>query len=194
VDEKIRKSTLRAPGAGIVKKVYLEERETFKPGMSALLLVSSGYKIRSDISELDISKVRYVNGNEALIRFDAFPEKSFKGKVVFIEPQEILKEGDVYFRTDVFLENRGEEIRSGMTADVVLYGLLKKEVLRIPELAVYKREGRSLVKVARGIERKEDIDEGALSEVEIVTGISDGELVEVVSGLTEGEFVAVSSN
>ena len=194
VDEKIRKSTLRAPGAGIVKKVYLEERETFKPGMSALLLVSSGYKIRSDISELDISKVRYVNGNEALIRFDAFPEKSFKGKVVFIEPQEIVKEGDVYFRTDIFLENHGEEVRSGMTADVVLYGLLKKQVLRIPELAVYKREGKYFVKVARGIERKEDVAEGTLSEVEVVTGISDGELIEVVSGLNEGEFVAVSSN
>ncbi len=194
VNEKIRKSTLRAPGTGVVKKVYLEERETFNSGTSALLFASSGFKIRADISELDISKVRYKNGNEAMIRFDAFPTKVFKGKVVFIEPKEIIKDEDVYFRTDIFLENQGEDIRSGMTADVVLYGILKKEVLRIPELAVYKREGRSLVRVARGVERKEDIKESMLTEVEVVTGVSDGELIEVISGLDEGEFIAVSSD
>ncbi|MHB1118345.1 MAG: efflux RND transporter periplasmic adaptor subunit [Minisyncoccota bacterium] len=194
IDEKIRKSTLRAPDAGIVKKIYSEEQETFNPGTSALLFASSGYKIRADISELDIGKVGYVNGNESLIRFDAFPEKTFKGKVVFIEPKEVVKDEDVYFRTDILLENHGEGIRSGMTADVVLYGVLKKDALRIPELAIYKREGRSFVKVARGAERKEDVEEGMLEEAEIVTGISDGEFIEVVQGLNERDFVAVSSD
>lgn len=194
VDEKIRKSTLRAPGAGVIKKVYLEERETFNPGMSALLFASSGYKIRADISELDISKVRYKNGNEAMIRFDAFPAKVFKGKVVFIEPKEIIKDEDVYFRTDIFLENQGEDIRSGMTSDVVLYGTLKKNVLRIPELAINKKDNRSFVKVARGVERKEEVTESVLTEVEVTTGISDGELTEVIQGLNEGDFVIVSSD
>lgn len=197
VDEKIRKSTLRAPGTGTIKKLLIEQQEVFKPGMTALIFASSGYKIQSDVSELDISKIRYVNGNDALIRFDAFLGKTFKGKVVFIEPKEVIKNDDIYFHTDIFLENKGEktdEIRSGMSADVVLYGVLKKNVLLVPEIAVEKKGGRSVVKVAQGAADKESVDANRIKEQEVVTGISDGESVEVLSGVAERDIVVVSSN
>ena len=196
VDERIRKSTLRAPGNGTVKKLMLEEKEIFKPGMTSLVFASTGYKIQADVSELDISKVRYVNGNDAVARFDAFPGKAFSGKVVFIEPKEVIKNEDVYFRTNIFLEPTSgeEEIRSGMSADVVLHGVLKKNILTIPELAVEKREGKSFVKVASGATTKEEVDPKMIEERVVVTGISDGESVEIISGLSEGEVVVVSAD
>lgn len=196
MDEKVRKSTLRAPGVGVVKKLLLEEKEIFKPGMTALVFASAGYKVQADVSELDIGKVRYVNGNDADVRFDAFPGKLFKGKVVFIEPKEILKNEDVYFRTNIFLDplNGGTEIRSGMSVDVVLYGVIKKSVLVIPELAIKKRGGASFVDVAVGAAVREQVNPESLTERSVTTGVSDGELVEVVTGLSEGEIVVVSAD
>lgn len=196
IDEKIRKSTLRAPGAGVVKKILTEEREVFKPGMPALVFASEGFKVQADVSELDISKVRYVNGSDADIRFDSFPGKVFVGKVVFIEPREIIKNEDIYFRTNIFIKPNDDkiEIRSGMSADVVLHGVLKKNVLSIPELAVNKRGGSSFVNVAIGAKTKEEVDTRLLEERPVITGISDGESFEVISGVTEGEIVVVSND
>lgn len=195
VDEKIRESTLRAPGDGIVKKVVLKEKEVFNPGMIALAFASSEYKVQADVSELDINKVHYADGSQALVRFDALPGKSFTGKVVFIEPKEVIKNEDIYFRTDIFLDNQEgiADLRSGMSADVVLYGALKKNVLTVPELAVEKRGGVSYVKVAPGATKKEDVRAGNLVEHTVTTGVSDGESVEILTGLNEGEVVVVSS-
>lgn len=192
VEEKIKRSTLRAPGKGVVKKILLEEQEVFKVGAPVLVFASAGFKVQSDISELDVSKVRYTDGNEASIRFDAFPGKVFKGKVVFIEPKEIIKNDDVYFRADIFLDSTDPEVRSGMSADVVLYGASKTGVLVVPELAVEKKSGSSVVKVARGVTRKEDIKQSDLVETKVTTGVSDGENVEILTGLNAGDLVVVS--
>lgn len=195
IDEKIRKSTLRAPGDGVVKKIMLEEKEIFKQGMTALIFASEGYKIQSDISELDIGKIRYVNGNDALVRFDAFPQATFNGKVVFIEPKEVIKDNDVYFRADVFLEKQDDEtmLRSGLSADVVFYGLLRKDVLMVPEIAIEKRGGLSYVKIAPSATSKEDVDIKTLVDQQVTTGVSDGEFVEILTGLSQGEVIVVLS-
>lgn len=196
IKEKILKSTLAAPGAGIVKKILLEEKEIFKPGTTALVFASTAYKIQADVSELDISKVRDTDGNSADVRFDAFPGKVFKGEVVFIEPKEIIKNEDVYFRTNIFVDvtsSTDTEVRSGMSADVVLYGALKKAVLTVPELAIEKKAGKVFVKIAPGATTKAEVDPKMLTEQEVTTGISDGESVEILSGLKEGDVVVVSS-
>ena len=194
VNEKIRKSTLRAPSTGTVKKIMLENQEIFKPGTTALLFANSGFKIQSDVSELDISKVSYAKDNEARIQFDALVGKTFKGQVVSIEPKEVMKDGDVYFRTDILLNQAtNTEIRSGMSADVVLLGIKKKEVLLIPALAIEKKGDTSFVKISLGAKTKEEVTIENIVEAEIVTGISDGELIEVISGVNEGDIVVVVS-
>ena len=194
VNEKIRKSTLRAPSAGTVKKIMLESQEIFKPGTTALLFANSGFKIQSDVSELDISKVSYAKGNEALIQFDALEGEVFKGEVISIEPKEIMKDGDVYFRTDILLNQAtNTKIRSGMSADVVLFGVKKKEVLLVPALAIEKKDGTSFVKISLGAKTKEEVNIENIVESKIVTGISDGEIVEVLSGVNEGDIVVVVS-
>lgn len=194
VNEKIRKSTLRAPSTGTVKKIMLENQEIFKPGTTALLFANSGFKIQSDVSELDISKVSYAKDNEARIQFDALVGKTFKGQVVSIEPKEVMKDGDVYFRTDILLNQAtNTEIRSGMSVDVVLFGIKKKEVLLIPALAIEKKGDTSFVKISLGAKTKEEVTIENIVEAEIVTGISDGELIEVISGVNEGDIVVVVS-
>lgn len=192
--EKIKKSTLRAPGSGVVKKIMLEEQEIFKPGVTALFFSSAGYKLQADVSELDISKVREVGGNEAQIKFDALSGKVFKGEVVSIEPKEVVKNDDIYFRTEIFLNSEEvADIRSGMSADVVLYGEEKKGALIVPALVIEKDGEKAFVRVAPGASSKDAIDLNNLTEQEVTLGISDGEFVEILTGLNEGDFVVIAS-
>jgi len=185
VKEKIIKSTLYAPSSAKITKVWLEPQEVFRPGKTAISLSTSGHKIQADVSELDIGKIREINGNEVSIELDAFPEQKIKGRVTSVEPKEIIKEGDKYFRINVFTDPHGLSIRSGMTADLVILISFKNNVLKIPELAVDARNDKKFAKIT--------VD-GVLRETEIETGISDGEFIEIVSGLQEGQTVAVSAD
>lgn len=186
-NEKIRKSALYSPASGKITKIFIEKGEVFKPGAAAVSLSSFNHKAQADISELEIGKIRAVDGNDALVKLDAFPEMEFKGKVVSIEPKEIIKEGDVYYRVNIFMEEQDKDIRPGMSADIVILGILKKDVLKIAESAVYSKDNKKFVKVFKN---NKDLKEG-FEEVEVKTGISDGEFVEIVSGLSEGQIAVV---
>jgi len=187
--DKIAKSTLFAPTASRVTKMWLERQEAAQPGVNAISLSAVGYKIQSDISELDIGKITAGSaGNEVQIELDAFPGKSFKGKVVSIDPQPVLKDTDKYYRTNVFFdgseETKSVEIRSGMSADIKILAESHKNVVVIPEIAMFKSGGESFVNV--------ETTKGPV-QTKIVTGISDGENIEVLSGLEGGETLVVSS-
>jgi HlyD family secretion protein len=183
IQEKIKKSVLRAPVAGKVAKIYIEIGEVFKPGTAAVSLFALGKKIQADISELEIGKIKSANGNSVDIKFDAFPGELFKGKIAVVESKEIIKDGDKYYRINVTFDGDApDKIRSGMSADLVIYSSAKINVLKIPGIAVQKKNDASVVVVLDGKTER---------EVEVVTGISDGEEIEVISGLTEGQTVIV---
>ena len=182
-EEKIKKSFIYAPGGAKILKVNFEKQEFYTAGQVAVSLSASDYKIQADVSELEIVKVRDINGNDVLARFDALPGQEFKGKVIFIEPKEIIKEGDKYYRVNVYLDKFAESLRPGMSADLIILISFKDEALKIPELAIYDKGGKKFVKILKDNQQK---------EIEVETGISDGENVEVISGLVEGQIVIVS--
>jgi RND family efflux transporter MFP subunit len=183
--DKIRKATLTAPIEARVMKIDVKKGETLTAGESAIMLAASQNKIQADVSELDIVKIPEEGGAETRITFDAFPDLTFTGKVVSIEPKEIIKDGDTYYRVNFYFEAGDAPIRSGMSSDLEVKVAEKANVLVIPDYAIYKKNGKSFVKV--------DAD-GKEEEVAISTGISNGELTEVIDGLLEGQKVIVSSS
>ncbi len=185
LEEKIRKSFLYAPGPAKVTKIWFEIGEVFRPGQTAVSLSTSGHKLQADVSELDIGKISEGNGNEVSIRLDAFPDQDLKGKITSIDSREIIKEGDKYYRINIYMDPHGAEIRSGMNADLVISISYKEGVLRIPEFAAYAEGDKNFVKILDG-----DIQR----ETEVKVGISDGESIEVISGLQEGQIIIVSAD
>lgn len=183
LEEKIKKSTLYAPGSAKITKIYFEVGEVFRPGQIAISLSTFGHKIQADILELEIGKIREGNGNEVSIRLDAFPDQELKGKVLSIEPKEIIKDGDKYYRINVYMESHGPEIRSGMNADLIARVSSKENVLKIPEFVIYEKGDKKFVKV---------LDGNIQQEIEVKIGISDGESIEIISGLQEGQTVVAS--
>jgi multidrug efflux pump subunit AcrA (membrane-fusion protein) len=185
--DKITKSTLYAPISSRITKVSLELRESAQPGINAISLSAVGYKIQSDISELDIGKITAGSvGNDVGISLDAFPGETFKGKVVSVEPQPVLKDTDKYYRINIFFSDGGAsgvEVRSGMSSDLMIFAELHKNAVVIPEIAMYKSGGESFVDIQVG---------GKPLKTKITTGISDGQNIEVLSGLQGGETLVIS--
>jgi RND family efflux transporter MFP subunit len=181
--EKIKKATLYAPSAAEISRIFLEKGEIFQPGKPAVSLSVSSYKLQADVTELEIGKIRG-SGNECLIKLDAFPGEEFLGKVTSIDPKEIVREGDKYYRVNVFFDSREKLIRFGMSADLIIRISSQKNALEIPEFAIIEKNDKKFVWLKKN---------GDAEEKEVKTGISDGEFIEIKEGLVEGETIIIPS-
>ena len=193
VRENIGRATLSAPSAGKVSKVHYEIGEIFRTGQPALSMTTDGYKLQSDVSELDIAKISEQDGNAVRIALDAFPGKQFDGQVVSVDAREVVKTEDKYYRVNIIFDAGGASIRPGMSADATILSSLKKGVLRVPALAVYSDGTSKYVKaLLPGLSKA--ASEESVKRVEVQTGITDGDFVEITSGdLQEGQTVVVSA-
>lgn len=178
--DKIRKGMLRAPVDAKVLDITVEEGEFFAGGFGAIALASAANEIQTDISELDIGRVAV--GLDVEFTLDAFPSGRFSGSVTSIDEQPVVKDGDTYYRVHIAVREATSEVRIGMKADVAIIVAEKTGALKIPRVVLTDNEGEKSVMLK---------ESGGLREVEIETGITDGELVEVVSGLIEGQIVVV---
>jgi HlyD family secretion protein len=185
VREKINKSTLKSPVEAKVIKIWPEKEEMFTTGTTAISLYALGYKVTADITELDIAKINEVESNNVNIKLDAFPEQKFSGKVLSVEPQVIIKDGDKYYRVNVGFDTIETRVRSGMSADLVILTSLKENILKIPALAINERDDQKYVLI---------LENGKQKEISVITGITDGDDIEIISGLNEGQQVIISTD
>ncbi len=183
--QNIATMTIRAPTAGTVVKFELLPGEQYAPGATAVTFYSPDMKITADISELNIGRLHADATSVVRITLDAFPDQTFTGKIISIEPQEIDKDGDKYYRVNMLFDQAPPGIRSGMSADLDIIIQTKDNVVMIPEFLVYSREGTKYV--------RRMVDDTP-TEQEVTLGISDSERVEILSGISEGDIIAASTD
>ncbi len=181
--DRLRQSSIFAPVAGKVANILKEEGETVSSGEAVISLSSSRSKIETDVSELDIPKVEA--GKSVEISLDAFPGRKLAGKVASIDPEEIEKDGDKYYRVNISFSDDDLPVRAGMSADLWILGEERAGAILAPRFAVYKKGSLFYVKVR---------ENGEIIEREIKTGISDGENMEIIEGVREGEEIIVSAD
>ncbi len=182
LETEIQDSYLRSPARGQIVDVKKRAGELAQPALQDVVIVllpEGVFYVKADIYEEDIVKIK--TGNPVDISLIAFPEKTFKGKVISVDPAEKIKDGVVYYEIIIFFNEAPEGVQQGMTADLVITAASKENVLIIPKDAIQKKDDKSMVQVLR-----EDLKE----EREIKTGLlGSNDMVEVISGLEEGEKI-----
>ncbi len=187
--EKIEQATLHSPADARIASIALEAQEVFRPGTPVISLSSSAHKVEADISELDIGRIDNATNPQIRIELDPFPGKQFTGEVISIDPKEILKEGDRFYRLNASIEANGSQLRSGMSADLWIVISSKQDVITVPAFSVIEQDGQEFVEILK-IKNDKEITERVLVE----TGITDGEMIEISSGLEPGQTVVVSAD
>ncbi len=125
---KLGHTLLRAPKAGVVLVRQAELGEVVAPGTPVVTLADlDNVWLRGYISETDLGRVRW--GQDAALRTDTFPEKTYKGRVSFISSKaeftpksvETHKERvTLVYRVKIDVENPNYELKPGMPADASL--------------------------------------------------------------------------
>lgn len=181
-NKQIENSKITAPIDGTISKVNFLVGEQISPVNQVIsMLGANNFEIEVLISEADIAKIKI--GNKVEITLDAFgDEVKFKGAVVFIEPAETVIQDVIYYKVKVNFDPAGENVKSGMTANVTIVTAEHNNVLMIPSRTVVQKNGQG--KIVRVLKNNQ-VEERAVN-----LGLAGDEgLVEVVSGLNNGDVV-----
>jgi RND family efflux transporter MFP subunit len=173
----LEKTKIRAPFSGIITDIQVSPQEHISAGRDLFILVNiSRIQVHAKVLESEIGKMKV--GREVDLRFSAYPDRIFKGKVKAISP--IINPEDKTCRVIVNVANPEEEIKPGMHAEVEIAAEIHRDKLLIPQDAVLVRGGRKLAFVVEG-----DLAKWRYIQV----GLENDDYAEVLPSEREGEGV-----
>ncbi len=191
--EQYQNSFLKAPFAGKVAAIYIEEDQMLPAGQPAFQLINSkGMKAKVLAPSGDIGKIK--KGMNVKISIPAIPDKTFYGVVYDLDESidPVTKSAEAEIR----IKNPGTEIRSGMFGQFEIETLQETETIVIPDNAVLTQtevkqneETGELDPIKKSYVFKVSDNRAMLQEIK--TGISGGDRIEVLSGLNFSDTIIV---
>ena len=204
VDMLKRNTSITAPFSGTLTDITVEEGEnyTFIPSVSSDLKMLSGIatirqlnplKIEIEVNEKEIASIN--RGQEAQIEFDAYPEESFTGKVIYISP--VLSSASRTATVELSTSNKNMKLKPGMFCRVSI-SMTPTTGVFVPMNAVYRQQGTGeeylfIVEKDNIVTRRRVTRSESISDLVHIPQISAGETI-VVDGknkLNEGSTVEI---
>jgi RND family efflux transporter MFP subunit len=179
-------SQIKAPISGVVADVSTREGETIAADFSAPTFVTivdlERLEVLAYVDETDIGRIEV--GQLATFTVDTYPEMEFKATVNTIQPRAVLQNTVVNYvvRLD-FVPADGFILRPEMTAHVRLVVAEREDALTAPRNALIRRDGRQFVMVQR---------DGEWIETGVRTGWRSESKVEILSGVSQGDVIELN--
>lgn len=177
--KRLEDTSIVAPLSGVVTRRHVKLSDlvnTTQPLFRIVDLVDLEAEVH--IPEQDYAKVRA--GQEAILRVDAFPDRSFPGRVTRKSPVIDAKSGTA--GVTVSVRNPEAVLRPGMFVRVRIAVEVRTDALLLPREAILMQgEGRTVYRVHDGTAR----------EAVVQTGFQEGDRVEILEGITDGDLVVV---
>src|SRR5881394_916529 len=210
--------TITSPIDGVVISRSVDVGQTVAASLQAPVIFAiandlTKMQIDSNVAEADIGVVAVDQNVDFTV--DAFPMRTFRGKVVQVRNAPITVQNVVTYDTVIGVTNPELKLKPGMTANVSIIVAHKDEVLQIKNAALRYRppdatpvETRKTVTsragrpgagrgggAQQGVQRTVYVLPSGANRPEprqIKTGISDGIVTEVVEDLKEGDRVVTA--
>ncbi len=176
-------TVLVSPISGVITKVNVKAGEFTPAGSAVTMLGASPYRIEMYVSEIDIPKVQLAQSGS--VELDAFRGTHFNLVVSEIDTAPTNQSGVNKYRVRLDFKYPHDNLKVGMTGDAEIDTGLRPNVVSVPLRSVIRSgTGQSIVRVLNADE--------TVTDKNVTTGMegTDGN-IEIVSGLKEGETVVV---
>lgn len=194
-DRQLRDTEIRAPFDGVVERRLINLGELVKEQMPVMAIVRlDPLKVTAEIPERMAPWID--NGRPVEMHVDAYPTRTFTGKVTRISPA--VNTSTRAFPFEAIVPNSEGILKPGTFARVHVESGKVDEVLTLPFAALQYRYGVNRAFVVNGdrLEMRElQVGERLGDRIEVTSGVKPGERVVVsdVETLNGGELVAVTS-
>ena len=189
-------ATIYSPIDGVVIQRSVDVGQTVAASLQAPVLFTIAedlgkMQVDTSVSESDVG--RLAAGQPVSFSVDAFPDKSFRGKVRQIRNAPTTVQNVVTYDAVIDVDNPELLLKPGMTANVTFIVGQAESALRVPNAALRFRpedarpQGRGGNREMKTVYRLEG---EALVPVQVKPGLSDGARTEITAGeLKEGDLV-----
>jgi len=180
-EKKLADARITAPIAGFIKDRAVTEGLYLRANSPVVTIVqNSPLKLRVDVPESAVAFMR--SGRPVEFHVDAFPDRTFEGKVSRLSPS--VDQQSRTLKLEALVNNPEGVLKPGFFARVTIQTDRKDKAVVIP--------AGSLSTFA-GLEKVFVIENGKVAERIVRTGEQLGDHVEIVEGLKEGELIAKSN-
>jgi HlyD family secretion protein len=207
---------IRSPVDGVVISRNVDVGQTVAASLQAPVIFQiandlTKMQIDSNVAEADVGVVTVDQDVDFTV--DAFPQRTFHGKVVQVRNAPITVQNVVTYDTVIGVNNDELKLKPGMTANVSIKIAYRDNVLQIKNAALRYRPADAASSETRSASGRASTDRSTSSSggrqrggnehkgertvyvlnsnhpkpVQIKTGISDGVVTEVIEGLKEGD-------
>lgn len=198
--------TMTAPIAGIVTNLTLtlgqvisnssssSDSSNNNPGsqtFGTISLPDAKPQAIINLSEIDVTKVAV--DQKATLTLDAFPDKTFTGKVSSINTSGTASSGVTSYPVTITFDTAPKNMYQNMAVNATIITDVQNNVLMVPSAAVQTANGESIVRVLKnGKPEAIPVELGSANdtEVEVLSGISAGDTV--IIGQTGGQVGGAS--
>jgi RND family efflux transporter MFP subunit len=179
-DRQFRDTQIRAPFDGYVEKRLVNLGELVKAQMPVIAVVRvDPLKVVAEIPEKMAPWIK--DGQPVELHVDAYPQRTFEGKVSRISPA--VNTATRAFPFEALVPNRDAVLKPGTFARVHIESGREDQVLTLPYSALQYRYGVNRVFV---------VDNDKLGVRELKVGDRLGERIEILAGVKAGDRVAVT--
>ena len=177
--ERLSRTKIHSPLAGAVKEKRVSAGDFVRNGTPLLQIIKMNpLKLDFTISEKDVAGLKI--GQEVVFTVDAFPGKTFKGKVSLLYPN--VEERTRTLQAEATVPNADRMLKPGYFARIQIYTQAARDAVVVPVTALMYDGSTIRVFVVDGNKAQERI---------IKTGNKYGEVVEILEGIKEKEQVVV---
>ncbi|MBR6423487.1 MAG: efflux RND transporter periplasmic adaptor subunit [Bacteroidales bacterium] len=182
-----------SPIDGVVLSRAVDEGQTVASGFSTPTLFTiandlTAMRVIANVDEADIGSVK--DGQRVEFQVDAYPEDTFAGTVTQVRLQATTTSNVVTYQVVIDAPNPDLKLMPGLTANITIYTLDKKNVLAVPVRALhFTPEGEK----ARENTVWRQLEDNKLEPVAVKTGVNDGIQVEILEGLSVGDRVVTGT-
>ncbi len=188
--EDLKHTVVKAPIAGLLSDRYIEKGDWVATG--GRLFQISDYSVvyletfltDREVAKLNIGKVILEgDGVQAEVRVDSLPQKTFKGRIRYIQP---VTNQNQLFQVRIYVDNKSMELFQGMFARARIAIKRIPNVLRVPVDALLDQIRNGQPNTVVVVDKHQ---QARVTQVKI--GATDEEYAQVVEGLQPGEQVVI---
>ncbi len=188
--------TITAPIAGVVSNLVLAPGISISASTGSSTNTTSAAQIvgtitKADggllttvnVSEIDATKV--LAGQKVTLTMDAFPGKTFTGKVLIVNTNGQVSSGVTTYPTTIVFDKTMDNIYPNMGVSAKIITKVVDDVILVPTAAISTVGGQNSVRVVK---------DGKLETVTVEIGEANDTQTVIVSGLGEGDSIVTSAS
>lgn len=196
-------ATITSPIDGVVLSKSVEEGQTVAasfntPELFTIAKDLTDMRVIADIDEADIGGVK--EGQRVTFTVDAFPDDLFEGEVTQVRQQATTESNVVTYEVVISAPNKDLKLKPGLTANVTIFTLEKKNVTAVPAKALrftpnetLLQEGQTITD-CKGDHKVWTLENNVFKAHAVEIGTTNGTTTEITGGIKEGTEVLIDFN